>query len=219
MISLNSHISLIFDMDGTIIDNMNYHYDAWRVFLGEHDMEMTDKELRDEIRGTNREIMGRLFGKEAPVEELDRMGDYKEALYRDIYRPHMRLLEGLQTFLEKAVAAGVTMAIATSANQDNIDFVMNGLKLRPFFKVTVSSEEVEKGKPHPDTFLEAAHRLNRPANECIVFEDAPTGIEAAKRAGMKAVALTTTRLPTEFDIFDNIIQIIQDYRSLKYEVD
>lgn len=217
-ISLNDHFALIFDMDGTMIDNMQYHYQAWRVFLKEHNLELNDEELRDEIRGTNREIMGRLFGSEVPVEELDQMGDYKEALYREIYRPHLQLIKGLLPFLRKTVRAGISMAIATSANQANIEFVVNGLELRPFFKVVVSSEEVDRGKPYPDTFLEAAHRLHFPADQCIVFEDAPTGIEAARRANMKAVALTTTRNPSEFDPYDNIIQVIPDYNHLEYEL-
>lgn len=202
-----------------MIDNMDYHYQAWRVFLAEHDHELSDDELREEIRGTNREIMRRLFGSDISAVEADRMGDYKEELYREIYGPHLVLIDGLKSFLDEAVNAGIPMAIATSANQPNIDFIVNGLQLKPYFKVIVSSEEVEKGKPYPDTFLEAARRLNIEPEQCIVFEDAPTGIEASQRAGMKAVTLTTTRNPSEFKQYNNIIQIIPDYRSLDYHIE
>lgn len=218
-LSLNKNTALIFDMDGTMIDNMNYHYQAWRIFLAEHNIELNDDELREEIRGTNREIMRRLFGSDLSGDEADGMGDYKEELYREIYRPHLVLIDGLESFLNEAQKADIPMAIATSANQPNIDFIVSELRLSPYFKTTVSSEEVGKGKPYPDTFLEAAKRLDIEPEQCIVFEDAPTGIEAAQRAGMKAVTLTTTRDPSEFEQYDNIVQIIPDYLSLNYRIE
>ena len=147
-------------------------------------------------------------------EEIAALALEKDALYREMYGPHRRAIEGFEHFVAAARAQGVKLAVATSAPPKNIVFTLDELDLRRHFDTVVGAADVKHGKPHPDVFLKAAEQLDIAPAECIVFEDAPMGVEAARRAGMRAVVITTT-LPAEaFAEFDNVIRVVDDYADL-----
>jgi beta-phosphoglucomutase len=135
----------------------------------------------------------------------------KELSYQKAFRPHLQLIAGLPAFLEKAERHHIRMGIGSAAIPFNIDFVLNNLAIRHYFGVIVSADDVKISKPHPETFLRAAEGLGVSPDACIVFEDAPKGVEAAQSAGMECVVLTTMHGKEEFFAYPNVVGYIADY--------
>ena len=131
--------------------------------------------------------------------------------YQIEFFPHLRLLPGLNEFLENAYQQGIPMAIGSAAIPFNIDFVLDNLNIRHYFKAIVSADDVILSKPHPETYLKAAGLLNVGPTDCIVFEDVPKGTEAAANAGMQAVVITTTHELAEFNYLNNVICFAKDF--------
>lgn len=211
---LKEPIAFIFDMDGTMIDNMRFHTQAWLKFLDDLGISITAEEMDRQNHGKIEEIIRRICGNHSDAEVAE-LGKRKESLYRQMYRLHLRPIAGLEIFLNNAHTLNIPMAIATSAGQANLDFTINGLGFTNYFDVFVGGDDVKQGKPHPETFLLAAQHLNVEPTQCIVFEDTITGIEAAQNAGMKAIAITTTMPKQSFVDFPNVLQIIQDYSEIQ----
>jgi len=207
--------AFIFDMDGTIVDNMAFHTDSWLAFFERHGKSYEAEAFFRETAGAQgREILRARLGPDVSDEEITALALEKDALYRELYGPHRRAIEGLEQFVAGARAQGVKLAVATSAPPKNIVFTLDELDLRRHFDTVVGAADVKHGKPHPDVFLKAAEQLGVPPSDCIVFEDAPMGVEAARRAGMRAVVITTT-LPAEaFKDYDNVIRVVDDYADL-----
>lgn len=180
----------IFDMDGTIVDNMTYHLQAFRVFNARHGVAMGDEEFLKKTSGkTNEDIMRLLFGSGISGEAIAAFGSEKESLYRELYRPHMRLSRGLDVLLARLLERGVPMCVGSSAPDENIDLVLDGLNIRGHFRAVISSSQVKQGKPHPEVFLRAAAAMELSPSQCVVVEDAVIGVEAAHNAGMKVIAV------------------------------
>ena len=205
---------IIFDMDGTMVDNMMVHHRAWQRKLRELGIDLSIEEVQREIHGVNVEILGRLFGDRFTEEERVRISAEKEAEYRKIFLPQLKLIEGLQHFLHSCAQAKIPMAIATAAPVENVDFVLDNLDLRTLFRSAVHAGNVQKGKPDPEVFQRAAAGLSLPPEDCLIFEDSVTGAEAAKRAGSSAVILTTTHQREEFIRFDHIRKFINDFTEI-----
>jgi len=187
--------ALIFDMDGTIVDNMSFHNQALLETLVEAGARLPSdlNEIYRAIYGKKTdEILGMFLGPGLSAAEVARWGERKDVLYRQYYSASMEALPGLLSLMEQARAQGVCMAVASAAPPGNINFVLDQLNLRPFFQAVVSGEDVQHSKPQPDIFLKAASNLGVKPEDCLVFEDALSGIEAARRAGMAAVMITTT---------------------------
>ena len=206
---------IIFDMDGTMIDNMMVHHRIWQIFLKEMGLEMTLEEVQEQIHGVNVEIMERLFGDRYTPEERIRLSDQKEATYRRLYASEIELLDGLPAFLREIHAAGIPMGIGTAAPKENVDFVLDALDLRRFFKVALHSGDVQQGKPHPEIFLKVAAGLDLDPQDCVVFEDSPTGAKAALNAGSQVVVVTTTHNREEFDLTDKVLRYIKDFTEIE----
>ncbi|KRE02137.1 hypothetical protein ASE63_07115 [Bosea sp. Root381] len=206
--------ALIFDMDGTIVDNMRYHEAAWGRLLAEHGLPFDADEFFRRTAGmASREILAPLFPN-ADAAQIDALGHDKELYYREAYGPHVAPLPGLLPLIARATSHGVPIAVASAAPPGNIDLVLDALELRPFLKTIVAPSQGYRGKPHPDLFLAAAERMGVAAEDCIVFEDAPNGVEAARRAGMRAVALLTMIEADSFAGFDNLVASAKDFRAL-----
>ncbi|MGN6491658.1 MAG: HAD family hydrolase [Agriterribacter sp.] len=205
--------ALIFDMNGTMIDDMLFHVKAWSYMLNnELGAGLTEAQVKAEMYGKNGEVLDRIFGKgHFTAQESDRLSVEKEKRYQADYLPHLALINGLPSFLEKIHQQGIPMAIGSAAIPFNIDFVLDNLNLRHYFAAIVSADDVTISKPHPETYVKAAALLNVPAAKCLVFEDAPKGVEAALNAGMQAVAITTLHTPDEFARYNNIVAFIKDY--------
>ncbi len=205
---------LIFDMDGTIVDNMRYHDDAWEAWHAKYALPFDRPSFFGRTAGrTNPEIISEMFP-DLSSEEIVARGMEKEALYVELYRPHVRAVSGLTDLMARAEAADVPMAVGTAAPNDNIAVVLDTLALRARFRTIVSPSQGFRGKPHPDMFLAAAERMGVAPAECVVFEDAPLGVEAARRAGMRAVAMLTMLKTPDFAAFDNVIAAVPTFADL-----
>ncbi|MES2109719.1 MAG: HAD family phosphatase [Bacteroidota bacterium] len=207
--------AFIFDLNGTMIDDMTYHTKAWQTLLNDElGGNFTWEEVKPQMYGKNPEVLVRMFGPDRfTLDEMNRLSLEKERKYQVEFLPHLALLPGLSKFLEKAYQQGIPMAIGSAAIPFNIDFVLDNLNIRHYFKVIVSADDVVLSKPHPETYLKAAEQLGVTATDCIVFEDVPKGVEAAANAGMKAVVLTTTHEQHEFDYLQNVLCFAKDFED------
>jgi beta-phosphoglucomutase len=205
---------VIFDLDGTLLDNMALHAEAFAIFMARHGLtadadqshggsggttESPQLEQRGRIHSAranagkrNRDIFPVLFGRALADDELRRYADEKEGLYRELSRGRLVALAGLDRLLERLHARRIPVAVATSAPPENVRHTLAELGLDGRLDRVVRADEVPRGKPHPDVFLAAAHLLGVPAAECVAFEDAPAGVAAAKAAGMTCVGVTTS---------------------------
>ena len=206
--------ALIFDMDGTIVDNMRFHDDAWEHWYGGYGLPFERATFSAQTAGMAiSDIIGPHFPG-ADAAELDRLAEEKESLYRETYRPHVAPIRGLVELLVRARGHGVPMAVGTAAAPANISLILDTLVLRERFATIVSPSQGFRGKPHPDMFLAAAERMGVEPADCLVFEDAPNGVEAARRAGMRAVALLTMLDAKAFAGFDNVVASVPDFTAL-----
>jgi beta-phosphoglucomutase len=211
--------AFIFDLNGTMIDDMQFHVKAWYHILNDElGAGMNWEQVKSHMYGKNAELLIRVFGKEKfSVDEMNAISLEKEKRYQQEYRPHLRLIPGLQQFLEKAFAQKIPMAIGSAAIMFNIDFVLDNLGIRHFFQTIVSADDVIYSKPDPETYTRAARQLGVPASGCLVFEDAPKGVESALNAGMKSVVLTLLHEKDEFERYPNVVRFIENYEGLDPE--
>lgn len=204
-------IAFIFDMDGVIADSNPYHKIALRQFCEQHGYRLTETDLREKIYGrTNKDWIPAVFGEIDP-ERVRAFAQEKEALYREIYAPHIQPVPGLVEFLEKLEQAGIPRAVATSAPRENVDFTLEKTATMRFFDVILDESFVSKGKPDPEIYRKTAAALGLPPECCIVFEDSFAGVEAARAAGSRVVAITTTHTREEFPSADIVID---DFKGL-----
>jgi len=205
--------AFIFDLNGTMIDDMEYHIKAWHALVnGPLGGSMAREDVKGHMYGKNSEVLIRIFGKERfTPEEMDLLSIEKEKKYQQEYKPHLTLIPGLLTFLQESFDAGIGLGIGSAAIDFNIDFVLDNLDIRKYFKAIISADHVRTSKPDPETYLKAALLLKADPDRCIVFEDAPKGVEAALNASMKCVVLTTMHTADEFEMYPNILYFIKDY--------
>ena len=183
----------ILDLDGTIVDNMPVHMEAFAVFAEHHGLAPITLDDRKRLDGRrNRDIFPDLFGRALGDDEQRAFAEEKEALYRQLSVGRLVAVEGLNRLLDRLDAAGIPVAVATSAPPDNVRHTLTELGLAARLDKVVRSDQVARGKPFPDVFLAAAARVGVPPGECVAFEDAPIGIVAARAAGMQTVAVATS---------------------------
>lgn len=198
-----------------MIDDMNYHTRAWQqIFNEELGGNFSWDEVKAQMYGKNQEVLVRVFGPQRFTEqEMQELSFEKERRYQQAFLPELALLPGLPEFLERAYQHQIPMAIASAAILFNINFVLDNLNIRHYFKAIVSADDVTFSKPHPETFLKAAQLMEIEPTNCLVFEDVPKGAEAALNAGMKAAILTTTHEVAEFNHLNNIIHLSPDFQD------
>lgn len=203
--------AVIFDLDGTILDNNAFHLKTWKQYLKDIGREMTDEEFNKHLNGrTNKDVVRYLYGEQSSDEEITRHTLAKESLYRKLYKPFIKPVEGLTELLAVLNQEGVPMAIATSGIKPNIEFMFENVPIKKYFKIVVDSSFISRGKPDPEIFLKAAEFLNMPPAECLVFEDAVVGINSAKAAGMRVIAIATTEPKQELKDADMIIDLYNE---------
>lgn len=182
---------IIFDMDGVLVDNTEYHARAFDVFLKRHGIE---KKFTSEYLGrTNDYALNSLMPEKVKEKGLRPLSDEKEAIYRELARKGLKPMKGLNRIVENARQLGIRCAVGSSGCMANIEFVTDEIcGIRESIDVICCEDDVTEGKPSPEVYLKCCERLGLAPSECIVFEDSEAGIEAGHRAGCKVVALTTS---------------------------
>jgi HAD superfamily hydrolase (TIGR01509 family) len=211
--------AFLFDMNGTMIDDMYYHEKAWFDILNEDlGANMTMADTKKHMYGKNEELFIRVFGEgRFTAEEAAAYSHKKELRYQETFLPHLKLITGLDVFLARAKEQHIAMAIGTAANLFNLKYVLDHIPVKEFFGAIITAEEVPEGKPNPTVFLKCADALNVAYADCVVFEDSPKGVEAALNAGMKAVVIKTYHEEKEFAHLDNVILFVNDYADERLE--
>ena len=201
-------------MDGVLVNNLEVHRAAFAEFFRRYGVERSFEELSRVFGKGNDDIMGELMPRDV-VERVGirELGHEKEAIYREIYAPMITPQPGLLTFLDECEAEGLKCAVGSSGYRANVDFVLDKCNIERYFDYAVAGDEVTRCKPDPEIYLTAAAKLGLRADECVVFEDAEAGIEAAKRAGMRVVALATT-FNRDFLETTDADYIIDDFRGI-----
>jgi len=193
MTESNNHMGVIFDLDGVLVDSGWAHKQSWYELAEKEGLSMTDEFFFNTFGMQNYQIIPMLIGRDASPDEVNRLSDWKEQRYRDIIAKKLVPAEGAKALLGDLKSKGFLLAVGSSAPRTNLELVLDCTDLRDFFDAYVTSQDVTRGKPAPDTFLKAAEKLSLSAGSCIVVEDAVQGIEAARAACMPVVAITTTR--------------------------
>jgi beta-phosphoglucomutase len=206
--------ALIFDMDGTMIDNMMVHHRAWQQQLAIEGYNYSLSEIIAQFHGKNLDIIERIFGDKYSPDERLRFSNDKEAKYREMYRPDLKLIDGLHEMLAIAFENDIPMAIGTAAQYANVNLVLDTLNIRNYFSAIVADVDVEKGKPDPEVFLKAAAKMGVCPEHCLVFEDSPVGAKTAENAGMKAIIITSTHKTHEFADYSSVIKCINSYDEI-----
>ena len=196
---------MIFDVDGVIVDSGPPHRESWRRLAAEVHVPMSDAFFARTFGQTNKDILEALFGRMLPDEEWRPLGDRKEELYREIIRTSVPAMPGAVDLIEALHADGTRLAVGSSGPPENIELWLREMGIPGRFDVVVTGNDVTRGKSDPQVFLLASERLGIAPRRCVVVEDAVIGVEAAKRAGMRAVALTSSHPRDAFARADLVV--------------
>lgn len=212
--------AFLFDMNGTMINDMHHHEKAWFDILNEDlDANMTMEQVKSHMYGKNEELFERVFGKDFySADDVAAWSLKKEQRYQQDFLPHLKLIDGLDKFLARAREQHIKMAIGTAASPFNVDYVLNNIPVKSYFDAIITADDVPVSKPNPDVFLKCADDLGVAYADCIVFEDSPKGVQAAKNAGMKSIVLKTYHAEEEFSHLDNVLLFADDYTDERLNV-
>jgi beta-phosphoglucomutase family hydrolase len=184
--------AVIWDMDGVIADTGPDHYRSWHYAFQKQGINFTEEDFRRVFGQRNDTIIGRMLGREPAQSEIDAIAQDKEEFFRETVKQHLKPFPGVVNLLKTLRENGIAAAIASSAPPENIHLILSLLGLETYFQAIVYGHEVTEGKPSPQGFLLAARKLGADPKNCIVIEDAVAGVQAAKRAGMRCIAVTNT---------------------------
>jgi beta-phosphoglucomutase len=182
--------AVIWDVDGTLVDTAELHFQAWSDLARDLGKPFSRTDFANTFGRRNPEIIRQVFGTKYSEEEIARLGQRKEELYRAAARKGVELLPGAQALLEGLHAAGFLQAIGSSAPKENLDLILELTQTAKYFQAIVSSEDTQRGKPDPEVFQVAAAKLGVAPARCVVMEDAVAGVQAAKAGGMKCIAVS-----------------------------
>ena len=212
--------AILWDMDGVLVNSMEYHYQAYREVLSRYGRDLSREEYLGSLIGLrNYVILRRLLG-DLPQEEIERLMTAKEAAFRRRVAGNVQPLPGAAELVRRAHVAGLKQAIVSSTPCENIELVVNSLGLSSMFDTLVGEEDAQHGKPDPEGFLVAAERLSVPPADSVVLEDAPEGIAGGKAAGMRCIGVTTTRPPEKLSEAgaDLVVSSLEDERVWQFIV-
>lgn len=183
--------AVLWDLDGTLVDSGDYHWRAWRDIMRAEGVELSYQQFLDSFGQRNDRILTTWLGDEVPKDRIHRIGEAKEALYREFaHREGLAVLPGAREWVGRLRHSGWRQAIASSAPRANVTVMLEAVGIADLIDAVVSAEDVIRGKPEPDVFLAAAERLRVPPARCVVVEDAAAGIEAARRGGMASIGVS-----------------------------
>lgn len=182
--------AVLWDLDGTILDSHEYHWLSWREAMAAEGIPLARSQFEAVFGRRNDVTLRGWLGPDVPQADILRIAEAKEVRYRRLVRTRgIELLPGVETWLERLRAAGWRQALATSAPRANVDAILEVLGIGPYFAARITAEDVNHGKPDPDVFLAAARAVAIPVYRCVVVEDSPSGVEAARRAGMRCIGV------------------------------
>lgn len=208
--------AVIFDMDGTLVDSMPYHFKSWVVFFEQQGITLGPDDFEKVHHGTLFDIMPRIMGNHLTHDESYRLGMIKESVFREMYKNEIKPIEGAIACLEALQSAGLKIGLGTAADITNADFTVDAINIRHYFDTIVTSDIVKEGKPSPAVYLKVAENLGvEPAN-CLVFEDTTSGIQSALSAGMKVIGITTGLTAAEINK-QSVSMVIDDYVGITLE--
>jgi beta-phosphoglucomutase family hydrolase len=212
--------AFLFDLDGVVVDSNGLHVDSWKEVARRHGFECADPDHIGKCGLRTGAVIRDLLRWPVSEEEAIRIGEEKEDIYREwIQADGIRAIPGVLDFLKEAAARGIPCAVGSSAPRKNVDICLHALGLEGVFTATVSGEDVARGKPAPDIFLQAAEGVGTAPEHCLVFEDAPAGIEAAHAANMRALAVLTSHTPAEVAAADWIVPDFIGLAPLQVQAD
>ncbi len=201
--------AVIWDMDGVIADTSLYHRQAWQQVLQKRGINYTEEDFRRGFGQRNEEIIKSVLGEETSVNEIKVITKEKEERFRSLVKPNIKLLPGVIDLLKELSRHEFKLALASSTPMENLILLTGELGIKGYFQVIVSAEDVNVGKPDPQVFLLAADRLGVKLGDCVVIEDAVTGVTAAKRAGMTCIAVTNTNAREKLIEADLIVDTLE----------
>ena len=204
---------VIFDLDGVLIDTGQFHRQSWYDLAREEDFQMSDELFYSTFGMQNYQIIPLLVRRDLTAEDIERMSEWKENRYRELISGKLTLQEGARGLIDELKSNGFLLAIGTSAPRANLAFMLEHTGVDDCFDAYVTGEEVSNSKPAPDTFLKAAEKLSLTPGRCIVVEDAVQGVQAAKKAGMKVVAVCTTRVREDLEEADLIVDSLGELKA------
>jgi beta-phosphoglucomutase family hydrolase len=212
MLKSNHKYAIIWDMDGVLVNTGEYHYQAWKQTFDELDVPFSKEQFRETFGMNNSGILEIICGEKLPPDQEARISEHKEELFREAVKGNAKLLPGVGKALKNFSEWDLSQAIASSAPPKNIEVLVKELEIGKYFDAAVSGFDIP-GKPDPSVFLKTARQLSVESKRCVVIEDAVAGVEGAKKAGMKCIAVTTTNTPDALSkadlIFDSLEELEQ----------
>jgi beta-phosphoglucomutase family hydrolase len=203
--------AVLWDMDGTLVDSAEYHWQAWRDTMAREGPPIRYEQFQASFGQRNDSILRQWLGEKATPELIRRIGDAKEALYRQHVRQQgIAALSGALEWVKLLHRQRWRQAIASAAPRANIETILEVLQISPCFQAIVSADDVRRGKPDPEVFLVAAAKLDVAPKHCIVVEDAEHGIEAARAAGMKSIGLSQNGKHLPADIVVRSLDLLDE---------
>lgn len=212
-------LGALFDWDGVVIDSSKAHEESWDLLGEEEGKPLPEGHFKKGFGRKNQEIIPEILGWTHDPREVERLGDRKEALYREIVAEKgVDRIPGIEDFLSSLQSAGIPCAVGSSTPRKNVETILEMVGFGSFFQAIVCAEDVTQGKPHPEVFLTGASRIGLDPASCAVFEDAYAGLKAAKAGGMKAIALSTTHPASDLKPYepDLILENFLEYNAEKF---
>jgi len=186
--------AIIFDLDGTIVNSLPYHHESWSIFFQRNNLKESDfSEILKEYKGGGTlKLMSDVFGDSYSKKELKEMSDYKEAIFREIYKGKIYPIKGLINFLDNLTESNILLSIGSNAIRKNVSLITKELEIYDGFDSIICGDEVDNGKPNPEMFNKTIDRFKINKNECLIFEDSLEGIMAANNSGINVVGITSS---------------------------
>lgn len=208
---------ILWDMDGVLADTVEAHYQAWQSFFAERGGAITREQLYATFGMANPEILRLWLGHDLPEETILGLAARKEMLFRQAAQGNVRLFPGVLDWLQRARARGYRQAVASSGEMANIVAIVSALELGNYFDALVSGALLPRCKPDPAVFIQAAASLGVAPGDCLVIEDGIAGVEAARRAGIKCLAVTTTHSADKLARADVIVDTLAELDAATFD--
>ena len=183
---------IIFDMDGTMVDSLPYHHEAWKIFFNENKVENFSEKLKDYKGGGTLDLMKAVYGDRYSLKELKKMSDEKEIIFRRIYKGNIKPIKGFKKFLNDVKSRNILVGLASNAIRKNVSLIIKELEIYDDFDSIICGDEVDNGKPNPEMFNKTIDRFKINKNECLIFEDSLEGIKAAKYSNINVIGITSS---------------------------